>query len=139
MRAVPRNPTIFHLHPRSMDAHHRSRKPRHRSLAPFSPPLPWYQHAVKNLTEWIKEFLDAARAAPLNDGLLSGLGFGEVSGSSPLAGVVYRMAVLQPDVFGEGYIAWADAIRSVLGGLDASGNPHITDSGIVTPAVNPHS
>ncbi|KAF8996265.1 hypothetical protein BDQ17DRAFT_1392082 [Cyathus striatus] len=68
--------------------------------APFSP----HFHGTK----WIKEILDAARAAPLNDSF------------SLLASVIYRMAVLQPDVFGAEYIAWADSIRF----------------GIVTPADN---
>jgi len=47
------------------------------------------------------------------------------------------MAILQPHTFGKRYIKWADGIRHVLGENDAQGNPHITNLGIATPAVNP--
>lgn len=67
----------------------------------------------------------------------TGHGFGEVSGSSLIAAVIYRMAVMQPETFGRDYISWADTILETLAGNDAEGNPHITASGIATPAVNP--
>ncbi|KAJ7123387.1 hypothetical protein C8R44DRAFT_783748 [Mycena epipterygia] len=55
-----------------------------------------------------------------------------------LAAVAYRMAVMAPAAFpASTYVAWADTIRVVLGGVDAAGNPHVTSGGIVTPAVNP--
>ena len=89
-----------------------------------------------------------------------GQGFPEISGSTLLASVAYRMAVLRPDVFASSpssnssnstssnsnstssnpnstYIFWADNIRAVLGAYDASGKPHITKTGIATPAVDP--
>lgn len=106
----------------------------------------WRQEAIDSLTTWIKEILDGAMSAPMDGGLLrnyldnmdsSRHGFGEISGSSLLAAVAYRMAVLRPQVFGERYIEWAEGIRLVLGGRDKNGNPHVTSTGVVTPAVNP--
>ena len=63
------------------------------------------------------------------------------------------MAVLCPDVFASypssnssnatssncnsTYIFWVNNIRAVLGAYDASGKPHITKTGIATPAVDP--
>ncbi|PPR04273.1 hypothetical protein CVT26_004063 [Gymnopilus dilepis] len=116
----------------------------------------WRQQAITLLTGYIKEIIDGAMAAPQDGGLLrnylddtsdDGLGFGEISGSSLLASVVYRMAVLQPNIFspnssssrssGTSYIAWADSLRQTVSGNDGNGNPHINANGIVTPAVNP--
>ncbi|KAF5376187.1 hypothetical protein D9757_009301 [Collybiopsis confluens] len=108
--------------------------------------LGWKDQAVDNLTGWIQEIVDGAIGAPLNDGLLrnylddtsnDGHGFQDISGSSLIAAVAYRMAVLQPSSFGEEYIQWADDIRTTLGSNDANGNPHVTANGTVTPAVNP--
>ncbi|KAF8872494.1 hypothetical protein BD779DRAFT_1613794 [Infundibulicybe gibba] len=87
--------------------------------------------------------LDGAMGAPMQGGLLrnylndtdtQGHGFGEISGSSMLAAVAYRMAVLQPRRFGAGYVQWADAIRRVLGGKGDVGELHVTPNGTVTPA-----
>ncbi|KAF9555627.1 hypothetical protein CPC08DRAFT_642627 [Agrocybe pediades] len=107
----------------------------------------FHAQAVHLLTGYIKEIIDGAMGASLDDGLVrnyiddednqDGLGFGETSGSALLAGAIYRMAVLQPRVFGAQYVAWADAIRKTLGGRDKDGNVHVTEDGIVTPAVNP--
>ena len=105
----------------------------------------WRHNAVGSLTLWIKEILDGAMGAPRAQQLLrnylndtrDGHGFGETSGSSLIASVAYRMAVIDPQVFGTRYVAFADNIRGVLGGVDASGNPHITSRGTATPAVNP--
>lgn len=114
--------------------------------APVSKDKDWRQEAVDNLTQWIKEILDAAMTAPLDGGLLrnylndrdsNGHGFGEVSGSSLLSAVVYRMAVMRPKVIDAKYVKWADDIRIVLGGKDAQGQPHVQGNGVVTPAVNP--
>ncbi|KAJ6541211.1 hypothetical protein DFH09DRAFT_51419 [Mycena vulgaris] len=102
--------------------------------------------ALADLTAWIKEIVDGARAAPMDGGLLrnylddttSDHGFGEISGSSLLAAVAYRMVVLAPTAFPVAtYLPWADAIRAQLGANDAEGNPHITTEGTATPAVNP--
>ena len=107
--------------------------------------------AVKGLTGYIKEILDGAMSSPMSFGLLrnylndtsgDGQGFPEISGSTLLASVAYRMAVLRPDVFASSpssnssnatssnsnstYISWADNIRAGLGAYDASGHPHIT-------------
>lgn len=114
--------------------------------APVALQADWKYAATANLTLWIKEIVTSAMSMPMEDGLLrnyldntsgDGHGFGEISGSSMLAAVAYRMAVLQPTEFGEEYIAFADDIRKVLGGNDSQGNPHVTQEGVVTPAVNP--
>ena len=106
----------------------------------------WKQQAISDLTQYIKEIIDGAMNSSMDGGLLrnyfnvlnsSALGFGETSGSSLIAATVYRMAVLQPQVFGNSYIVWADNIRTTLGGQGANGQPHITATGIATPAVNP--
>ena len=89
----------------------------------------------------------------LNDTSGDGQGFSEISGSTLLSSVAYRMAILRPNVFASSpssnssnstssnsnsaYIFWADNIRAVLGAYDASGNLHITKTGIATPAVDP--
>ena len=113
--------------------------------APVTNGTVWRTEAIGNLTQYIKEIVDGAMNAPQDGGLLrnylnnldeSGSGFGEISGSSLLAATVYRMAVLQPQVFGQDYIAWADDIRSTLAGNSTS-TEHITAAGIATPAVNP--
>ncbi|KAF8157065.1 family 88 glycosyl hydrolase [Crassisporium funariophilum] len=109
-------------------------------------PIIWRQLAVAEVTGYIKEIVDGAMASTPDDGLLRNYldildvtqrGFGEVSGSSLIAAVIYRMHVLQPWVFTKRYVQWADDLRITLGGNDASGNPHVTSTGIVTPAVNP--
>ncbi|KAG6815337.1 hypothetical protein H0H87_002807 [Tephrocybe sp. NHM501043] len=113
--------------------------------APIAANAPWKHDAVQNLTTWVLEILDGATASTLNGGLLPNYlnddagthGFGEISGSSMLASVAYRMAVLQPQASGQKYIDWADGIRGVLGGKDDNGQPHITEAGVATPAVNP--
>ncbi|KAJ7138865.1 hypothetical protein C8R46DRAFT_866720, partial [Mycena filopes] len=115
--------------------------------APVATRAPWRASAVSDLTAWIKEIVDGARAQPTESGLLrnylndtsgDGHGFGEISGSSLLAAVAYRMVVLAPEVFdAPTYVGWADSIRTVLSGNDALGNPHVTSNGTVTPAVNP--
>ena len=105
----------------------------------------WRSKAISDLTQWIKEIVDGVVNSELVDGLVRNYidsldapnGFGEISGSLMIASVIYRMAVLQPEVFGVEYIAWADAMRGTISGLDVNGNPHVTDNGIVTPAVNP--
>ncbi|KAF7369524.1 hypothetical protein MVEN_00282200 [Mycena venus] len=115
--------------------------------APVAKGTSWRADAISDLTAWIKEIIDGARGQSVDDGLLrnylndisgDGHGFGEISGSSMLAAVAYRMVVHAPEAFdAETYVAWADGIRAVLGGDDAAGNPHVTEEGIVTPAVNP--
>ncbi|KAJ6529235.1 hypothetical protein B0H19DRAFT_968408 [Mycena capillaripes] len=115
--------------------------------APVAQRASWRAAAINDLTSWIKEILDGARGAPADGGLLrnylddtsgDGHGFGEISGSSLMAAVAYRMVVHAPEVFhAEVYARWADGVRGVLGGDDADGNPHITSNGTATPAVNP--
>lgn len=97
----------------------------------------WHQPAIEDLTSWIREIIESAIAlTPTGTPLLrnyldDNAWFSEISGSCMLASVVYRMAVLRPDVF-ESYIPWADNIRTELGEGE-----HITPTGIVSPAVNP--
>ncbi|KAG6864139.1 hypothetical protein C0991_012188 [Blastosporella zonata] len=115
--------------------------------APVAEGTAWKSGAIQDLTTWIMEILEGATASSLDGGLLrnylnddadaDGHGFGEISGSSMLASVAYRMAVLQPQACGQKYINWADGIRAVLAGKDANGQPHITVDGVATPAVNP--
>lgn len=114
--------------------------------ASFISDLAWKQQAIDNLTQYIKEIIDGSMNSSMYGGLLRNYfddlntdahGFGEISGSSLIAATVYRMAVLQPQVFGSQYTAWADKIRTTLGGQGADGKPHITATGIATPAVNP--
>ncbi|PFH49372.1 hypothetical protein AMATHDRAFT_147815 [Amanita thiersii Skay4041] len=111
----------------------------------------WQKRAVLDLSNWIDEILTAAMNTPTQDGLLpnywddtnneGGHGFGEISGSSLLASVAYRMATIRPAGLSSNaamnYIRWADGIRRALGGSDTAGNPHVTANGTATPAVNP--
>ena len=113
--------------------------------APIAYSCSWRSEVIEKLTEVIKEIVDGAMNSPPDGGLLRNYlndtvtahGYGEISGSSLLASVVYRMAVLQPAYFTWEYIEWAEGIRTLLGQNDAHGNPHVTADGIVTPAVNP--
>ncbi|KXN82777.1 hypothetical protein AN958_02216 [Leucoagaricus sp. SymC.cos] len=112
----------------------------------------WKEEAIDSLTTWIQEILDGAIDSPMDNGLLrnylddvsrDGHGFGEISGSTLLASVAYRMAVLRSDVFassnygkrwhGKGkYIDFANGIREAMGQ-----DGHITSNGTAIPAVNP--
>lgn len=97
-----------------------------------------------SLKQWIREIVDGvvrSRAVSIDpsDGLLRNdlndtTWFGETSASALLSSVVYRMAVLDPTVFGadsgNGYIEWADEIRAAVAS-------HVTSSGILSPAINP--
>ncbi|KAJ7680624.1 hypothetical protein DFH06DRAFT_1163726 [Mycena polygramma] len=114
--------------------------------APIALGTSWRATAIADLTAWIKEIVDGARASPMDGGLLrnylndttTGNGFGEISGSSLIAAVAYRMVVLTPHAFpATTYVSWADSIRSEFGSNDTTGNPHITTNGTATPAVNP--
>ncbi|KAG2003241.1 glycosyl hydrolase family 88 [Coprinopsis cinerea AmutBmut pab1-1] len=105
----------------------------------------WRDSVATELNWWIREMVEGAMNSPMDGGLLrnylndvsSPRGFGEISGSSLLAAVVYRMAILRPKTFGDKYVQWADGIRKVLGRNDARGKPHVKADGVVTPAVNP--
>ncbi|KAJ7248982.1 hypothetical protein C8J57DRAFT_1475386 [Mycena rebaudengoi] len=114
--------------------------------APAAHDAPWRASALADLSGWIKEIIDGARAAPLDNGLLRNYlddtspthGYGEISGSTMLASVAYRMVILDPEAFPAAtYVAWADSIRAVISGTDALGSPHVTSTGIVAPAVDP--
>lgn len=107
--------------------------------------LSWRESAGNDLSWFIREILDGARNSPHDGGLLrnylsdtsSSRGFGEVSGSSLLAAVAYRMVLLRPKTYGSKYINWADGIRKTIARNDARGAPHVKSTGVVTPAVNP--
>jgi hypothetical protein len=92
---------------------------------------------ANDLTYMIKEIVDGAIMLPDDNGLLRNYiddptWFGEISGSSLLAYVAYRMAVLRPDVFvSSPYLEWAEGVRETLG------DGHVTKEGIARPAVNP--
>ncbi|KAF8327081.1 family 88 glycosyl hydrolase [Amanita rubescens] len=109
----------------------------------------WQRQAVYQLSSYIQEILDAAIMSGSDLGLLhnywnpdqgSNHTYGEASGTSLLAAVAYRMAVLPcglSDAKVLEYSTWADAIRFTLGGTDLEGNPHVTSNGTVTPTVDP--
>ena len=81
--------------------------------------------------------IGATRVEDVNDELTAN-GFGEVAGSALLAATTYRMMLLRPKTFADPkYVKFADGIRKTLGALDSAGKPHVTSTGIVTPAVNP--
>lgn len=68
---------------------------------------------ASQLKGWIKEILDSAVASSNDNGLLPNYlddtsWFGEVSGTSLLSAVAYRMAVNDLPNFSQ-YIGWADA------------------------------
>ncbi|PTB38295.1 hypothetical protein M441DRAFT_146339 [Trichoderma asperellum CBS 433.97] len=88
------------------------------------------------LKGWIKEILDGAMQSSLDDGLLRNYlndssWFGEISGTSVLSAVAYRMAVNDPDMFPQSYITWADTNRKSLAKKQNS-------EGIFSPAINPY-
>jgi hypothetical protein len=57
--------------------------------------------------------------------------FGEAAGTALLAATVFRMAVLEPEVFGEKYTQWAvKKMEVVVKCVDQ-------ETGIVAPVVNP--
>ncbi|KAF6756331.1 family 88 glycosyl hydrolase [Ephemerocybe angulata] len=114
--------------------------------SPFAGTLNWRDAAATDLNWYIREIIEGAMGSPMTGGLVrnyindvSGAGgFGEVAGSALLAATTYRMMVLRPKTFADAkYAKFADGIRKTLGALDASGKPHVTTSGVVTPAVNP--
>ncbi|KAF5336403.1 hypothetical protein D9611_006535 [Ephemerocybe angulata] len=113
--------------------------------APVAEGKAWQKDAAAQLTGYIKEILDGAMGSQKDQDLLRNYfqdidgphGFGEISGSSLLAAVAYRMAVIAPSTFTTKYITFADDLRKALGGNDKDGNPHITSTGVATPAVNP--
>ncbi|KAF7313469.1 hypothetical protein HMN09_00502800 [Mycena chlorophos] len=93
--------------------------------------------AIGELTHWIREILDGVQSLPLDGGLVrnyldstTNYSFGEVAGSALFAATAYRMLVLRPTIFGDGYLIWADSIRTTLA-------LHITNTGAASPAVNP--
>ena len=108
--------------------------------SPIAAKQTWRYKAQGQLRNYIREIIDGAMASPQSNDLLrnylndvtDGHGFGETSGTSLLAAVTYRMAVLYPNVFGSSYIQWADAVRKTLGN-----GHHISSNGTVYPAVNP--
>jgi hypothetical protein len=104
---------------------------------PIAASTSWRSDAIADLTSWIQEIIDDAMSFSMDGGLLrnylddtSMRGFGEISGTSMLAAVVYRMVVLRPSDFGQKYISWADRIKATMA-------LYISSSGIARPAVNP--
>ena len=94
------------------------------------------------LIQYIKEIIDgimkgSSTSTEPSTGLLRNYlndttWFGETSGSALITSVVYRMAVLVPDVFGQRseYIPWADKLRESVAA-------HVGVDGILSPAINP--
>lgn len=85
----------------------------------------------------IKGILDGAMALDLHaSGLLRNYfdddtWFADCSGTALLAAITFRVAVLEPEMFGKTYVHWA------LRKLDAVSRCIDEDSGIVRPVVNP--
>lgn len=89
------------------------------------------------LAGWIKEIVDGAIAADDDkSGLLRNYinekdWFGETSGTALIAASVYRMAALEPAIFGVKYVQWADRkAATVMKHVDRQ-------TGIVSPVANP--
>jgi len=105
----------------------------------------WKQNSINSLVKVITDILDAAmrmETDPDQDGLLRNYlddptWFGEISGSSLLASVAYRLATLSstynliPRSKARAYVAWAESIRTII-----ATKGHIVN-GVATPAVNP--
>lgn len=118
------------------------------SLFPGKNELPdaaWRQQAIASLVAEIRTILDGAMRMENDNGLLLNYlddptWFGEVSGSSLLASVAYRLATLSKsygsaalsNTVATRYIECAEGIRVTL-----ASNGHIASAGIATPAVNP--
>ncbi|KAF2647644.1 Six-hairpin glycosidase [Lophiostoma macrostomum CBS 122681] len=89
------------------------------------------------LIDLIKGIIDGARSQDVdNSGLLRNYlndssWFGEISGTSLIASAVFRMAVLEPEIFGGAYIDWAVRKMNVVDSKIDEG------SGILSPAINP--
>ncbi|CAK5262654.1 unnamed protein product [Mycena citricolor] len=107
--------------------------------APVAKNADWRSGAIADLTTWIQEIVDGAMSQSTDNNLLrnylndttgDGHGYGEISGTSMLAAVTYRMAVLSKATFGAKYIAWAEGVRKTMAS-------HISSNGTAAPAVNP--
>jgi len=108
----------------------------------------WKKEVVKNLTKTIQEILDAVILNPKDaNGLIRNYiddpsWFGEVSGSSLLASVAYRIGTMSPMLTLNGcalkpddvnkYISFAEDVRKTLGN-----GQHIASNGTVVPVINP--
>ncbi|CAK1366643.1 hypothetical protein CB0940_09002 [Cercospora beticola] len=91
----------------------------------------------RKLDSWIKELLDAVISSDDHEsGLLRNYlqdkdYDGETSGTSLLAATTYRMAILNPEVFGQRkYLDWANAKRHAV-------VSRVDEDGIASPAANP--
>ena len=89
------------------------------------------------LVTWVKEIVDAVIASDDDkSGLLRNYlddtdYFGDTSGSALMAATVYRMAVLEPNMFGKKYVQWAEKkTTAVMEQVDHH-------NGIVAFAANP--
>ncbi|KAI0861414.1 hypothetical protein F4860DRAFT_476009 [Xylaria cubensis] len=93
---------------------------------------------LSGLTAAIRHILDAAialdNAEPkeplLRNYLNDTTWFGELSGTTLLTATTYRMAKLEPEVFGAGYVAWADGKRKEV-------VKRIDEDGLLSPVINP--
>jgi rhamnogalacturonyl hydrolase YesR len=109
--------------------------------------IKWHQSAAwldeqQLLAQWIKEIVDGAihsseTSINPSSGLLRNVlndttWFGETSGTALLSSVVYRMAILAPEVFAKdrSYIKWAEGLRKAVA-------LHVGSDGILSPAINP--
>ncbi|KAH8829564.1 Six-hairpin glycosidase-like protein [Flagelloscypha sp. PMI_526] len=101
--------------------------------------------ATKDITSWIKAMVDSVMEATPHRGLVRNYvdnedpehGYGEFSGTSMLASVVFRMAVMSPETFNSSYVEWATNVFDALAGKDEDGVPYVTKDGIVRNCVDP--
>ncbi|KFY50276.1 hypothetical protein V495_00320 [Pseudogymnoascus sp. VKM F-4514 (FW-929)] len=103
--------------------------------SPFDVAIKSSQAAL--LKENVKEIIDAAMASPRgSSGLLhnyhqDATSIVEASGTALLAATTYRLAVIDPVMFGEVYVNWANSCLAAI-------SAHVNVAGIVAPAVNPY-
>ncbi|KAI8949817.1 hypothetical protein F4801DRAFT_580075 [Xylaria longipes] len=102
---------------------------------------PWARALASDLhglTGSIRGILDAANALdqaepeePLLRNYLNDTAwFGELSGTTLLIATTYRMAKLEPETFGDGYVTWANEKREEV-------VERINEDGLLSPVINP--
>jgi rhamnogalacturonyl hydrolase YesR len=95
------------------------------------------ENAEKVLVGMIQRIIDGAMtfdsdpSGLLRNRLDDETWFGEAAGTAMLAAAVFRMAVLEPSMFGERYTRWA------VGKMEVVGESIDTETGIVGPVVIP--
>jgi rhamnogalacturonyl hydrolase YesR len=111
------------------------------TMIKWSESASWTQEQ-ETITRWIREIIDGAMKGSVisvepHSGLLRNYlndttWFGEAAGTALMASVVYRMAVLVPEVFSaeSQYINWAEGLRNAVAN-------HVDESGTLSPVIDP--